>query len=101
LFCSTLPLLWRRQAPLTVAAIVVCASLIGSVRGYALALTTVGALVGLASAAYLTDRTQTVALGAFTLVALNHDLVNRWGLAARPATTGERRVRAFAGAVRR
>jgi signal transduction histidine kinase len=67
---STLPLLWRRQAPLAVAAFVVCVSLIGSVRGYALALTTVGALVGLASAAYLTDRRSTVALGAFTLVAL-------------------------------
>jgi signal transduction histidine kinase len=67
---STVPLLWRRQAPLTVAALVVCVSLVGSVRGYAVALTTVGALVGLASAAYLTDRGQTVALGAFTLVAL-------------------------------
>ena len=67
---STVPLLWRRQAPLTVAALLVCVSLVGSVRGYAVALTTVGALVGLASAAYLTDRRQTVALGAFTLVAL-------------------------------
>jgi signal transduction histidine kinase len=67
---ATLPLLWRRRAPLAVAAIVVCASLIGSVRGYALALTTVGALVGLASAAYLTDRRRTVGLGAFTLVAV-------------------------------
>jgi len=69
LFC-TVPLLWRRQAPLTVAGLVVCVSLVGSVRGYAVALTTVGALVGLASAAYLTDRRQTVALGVFTLVAL-------------------------------
>ena len=67
---ATLPLLWRRQAPLTVAAIVVCASLIGSVRGYALALSTVGALVGLASAAYLTDRRRSIALGGFTLAAL-------------------------------
>ena len=67
---STVPLLWRRQAPVTVAALVVCVSLVGSVRGYAVALTTVGALVGLASAAYLTDRRRTVALGVFTLVAL-------------------------------
>ena len=67
---SIVPLLWRRQAPVTVAALVVCVSLVGSVRGYAVALTTVGALVGLASAAYLTDRRRTVGLGVFTLVAL-------------------------------
>ena len=67
---STLPLLWRRHAPLAVAAITVCASLIGSARGYALALTTVGALVALASAAYVTDRRRTVALSAFTMLAL-------------------------------
>ena len=67
---TMIPLLWRRRAPLTVAVIAVCASLIGSTRGYALALTSVGAFVALASAAYLTDRRRTVALGGFTLVAL-------------------------------
>ncbi len=67
---TMIPLLWRRQAPLTVAVIAVCASLIGSTRGYALALTSVGAFVALASAAYFTDRRRTVALGGFTLVAL-------------------------------
>lgn len=67
---STLPLLVSRRAPLTVAAIVVCASLVGSVRGYALAISTVGALVALAAGAYLTDRPRTIALGIFTLLAL-------------------------------
>jgi signal transduction histidine kinase len=67
---TTVPLLWRRQAPVTVAVITVLASLIGSFRGYALAFSTVGALVALASAAYFTDRRRTVALGAFTVVAL-------------------------------
>ena len=67
---TMIPLLWRRRAPLMVAVIAVCASLIGSTRGYALALTSVGAFVALASAAYLTDRRRTVALGGFTLVAL-------------------------------
>ncbi|MFL5863091.1 MAG: hypothetical protein ACJ780_20345, partial [Solirubrobacteraceae bacterium] len=67
---STLPLLLSRRAPLTVAVIVVCVSLVGSVRGYALAISTVGALVALAAGAYLTDRARTVALGIFTLLAL-------------------------------
>ena len=67
---TTVPLLWRRQAPVTVAVITVLASLIGSFRGYALAFATVGALVGLASAAYFTDRWRTVWLGVFSLVAL-------------------------------
>jgi signal transduction histidine kinase len=67
---TTVPLLWRREAPLTVAVIAVCASLIGSARGYALALTSVWAFVALASAAYFTDRRRTVALGCFTLAAL-------------------------------
>jgi signal transduction histidine kinase len=67
---TTVPLLWRRQAPVTVAVITVLASLIRSFRGYALAFSTVGALVGLASAAYFTDRRRTVGLGVFTVVAL-------------------------------
>jgi signal transduction histidine kinase len=67
---TTLPLLWRRQAPVTVAVITVLASLIGSFRGYALAFSTVGALVALASAAYLTGRRRAVVLGAFSVVAL-------------------------------
>jgi signal transduction histidine kinase len=67
---TTLPLLWRREAPVTVAMITVLASLIGSFRGYALAFSTVGALVALASAAYLTDRGRTVALGVFSVTAL-------------------------------
>jgi signal transduction histidine kinase len=67
---TTVPLLWRRQAPVTVAVITVLASLIGSFRGYALAFSTVGALVALASAAYLTDRRRAMALGVFSVVAL-------------------------------
>ena len=67
---TMVPLLWSRRAPLAVAVVAVCASLIGSTRGYALALTSIGAFVALASAAYFTDRRRTVALGAFTLVAL-------------------------------
>lgn len=67
---TMLPLMWSRRAPLSVAVVAVCASLIGSTRGYALALTSIGAFVGLACAAYFTDRRRTVALGAFTLVAL-------------------------------
>ena len=97
---STVPLLWRRQAPVTVAALVVCVSLVGSVRGYAVALTTVGALVGLASAAYLTDRRRTVALGVFTLVALITITSIAGGVAPGPATTGQRRVSTVAGAPR-
>jgi signal transduction histidine kinase len=70
LVLSTLPLAFRRSFPVTVAVIVVPLSIAGSLRGYALNLTALGALFSLASAAYLTDRVRSVALGGFAIVAL-------------------------------
>jgi signal transduction histidine kinase len=70
LVLSTLPLALRRAFPVTVAVIVIPLSIAGSLRGYALNLTALGALFSLASAAYLTDRLRSVALGAFAIVAL-------------------------------
>jgi signal transduction histidine kinase len=67
---ATLPLALRRRLPLTVAAIVVPLSIAGTLRGYAINLTALGALFSLASAAYFTDRARTIAIGAYGIVAL-------------------------------
>jgi signal transduction histidine kinase len=70
LVLSTLPLALRRTFPVTVAVIVVPLSIAASLRGYALSLTALGALFSLASAAYLTDRVRSIALGGYAIVAL-------------------------------
>src|SRR3954447_9703710 len=60
---ATLPLALRRKAPIVVAAVVVPASIAGSLAGYALNTTAIGALFALASAAYLSDRRRSIAMG--------------------------------------
>lgn len=66
----TLPLALRRSFPMTVAAVVTPLSIFGALHGYAVNLTSLGALFALASAAYLTDRTRAAAIGAFAVAAL-------------------------------
>lgn len=70
LLLATLPLALRRRFPLTVAAIVVPVSIFGTLRGYALNTTSLGALFAIASAAYCTDRPRSIAIGAFSVTAL-------------------------------
>ena len=67
---ATLPLALRRRAPLTVAAVVVPAAIFSQLHGYATGLQALGALFALASAAYLTDRRRSIAIGAYGVVAL-------------------------------
>jgi signal transduction histidine kinase len=62
--------LLRRRAPITVAVISASFGVAGEMRGYAMSLPAVFALVALASAAYLTDRLRTVALMAFSTLLL-------------------------------
>jgi signal transduction histidine kinase len=67
---STLPLAWRRAAPVTVALVVGPVAVFGQLHGYAMTTEGVGALFALGSAAYLTDRVRTIALGAYGVVVL-------------------------------
>jgi signal transduction histidine kinase len=67
---TTLPLALRRRFPLAVAALIVPISLYGTLHGYAVNITVLGALFALASAAYYTDRPRTVAIGVYAMVAI-------------------------------
>jgi signal transduction histidine kinase len=67
---TTLPLAFRRRFPLTVAAVVTPISIYGTLHGYAVNITALGALFALASAAYYTDRPRTVAIGLYAIAAI-------------------------------
>jgi signal transduction histidine kinase len=67
---TTLPLALRRRFPIVVAAVVTTISIYGTLRGYAVNLTVLGALFSLASAAYYTDRPRTIAIGLYAVLAI-------------------------------
>jgi signal transduction histidine kinase len=67
---TTLGLAFRRRFPITVAAVVTPVSIYGSLRGYAVNITALGAIFALGSAAYYTDRPRTVAIGLYAIAAI-------------------------------
>jgi signal transduction histidine kinase len=67
---TTLGLAFRRRHPVAVALIVTPVSIYGSVRGYAVNITALGAIFALGSAAYYTDRPRTIAVGLYAIAAI-------------------------------